>query len=344
MVFRGRAARAARPARATAGPGTWADVGGEEETTLLPGAPLGEEVFVAAGAVVTFGDVRDWMVAEGSWAAAARRAAEGRALALAQIGGPSGDVLRQAAQRFRRERKLIAGEDLSRWLAHWGISEEEWVDWLDGTLRREAQPGVARPESNAGEHETWVETVCSGALRSAARQMARAFGAWAEQHGGAQPPAAERFAATRGAYDALVGDAPERSEVERIIATNALGWLQIAYESADFGSADAAREALASVRDDGETLASVATLAGAELETATVRAEDLAPHLRSVLVSAPLDGPVLAGGPDDPGVVVVVRGRRHPTIDDPDDAALAAADVAEQRVQTAMDRWVSWRA
>lgn len=344
MVFRGRTARADRATRAVDAPGTWADTADDEPAALLPGAPLGEEVFAAPGSHVTFGDVRDWMVAEGSWAAAARRAAEGRALALGQVGGPSGDVLRQAAQRFRRERKLIAGEDLSRWLAHWGISEEEWVDWLDRTLRRDAQPGVARPEPEASEQETWVEVVCSGALGRAARQMARAFAAWAEQNGGAPPPAAERLGATRAAYDSLVAADPDRSELERIIATNALAWLQIAYESADFGSADAAREALASVRDDGETLASVATLAGAEFETATVRAGDLVPRLRSVLVSAPLDAPVLAAGPDDPGLVAVVRGRRHPTIEDAEDLALAAGDAAEQRVQTAMDRWVSWRA
>jgi|GEM_PF-4922003 len=346
MVFRSRTAKAERLARAS-------EVSlpeGQHVTTemsssvLLPGAPLSDQVFSACGAIFTWEDVREWMVADGTWAACARRAAEGRELALTDISGPSGDALRQAAQRFRRDRKLIAGEDLSHWLAHWGISEEEWVDWLDRSLRREAHPGSARPSTEASEQETWVEAVCSRELGLAARNMSRAYGAWCERSGGEAPPAAERFALLRRAYEDFVEQAPDRAELERVISSNAVGWIQIAFESASFPTSDAAREALASCRDDGESLASVATLAGVDFEDATVRAEDVEPRLRTVLVSAPVDAPVPAGTPEDPGRVVVVRGRRQPKIDDPADEELAAAVVAEQRVQSATDRWVTWRA
>jgi hypothetical protein len=312
-------------------------------STLLPSAPLGEAVLSSCGAVYSWGDVREWMISDGSWAACARRAAEGRALALGGLGGPSGDALRQAAQRFRRERKLIAGEDLARWLGRWGLSEEEWVDFIDRTLRREAQPPPSRPDSDVDEQAAWVEALCSGELLAAARRLARALGAWGERGGGTPVPAADRWTVLREAYGDFVAQLPDREELDRVISANAVPWLQIAFESVSFPSGDAAREALASVRDDGVTLVSVAQLADADFDDSTERAEDVEPRLRSVVMSSPLDVPVLAGTPDDPGLVVVVRGRRHPTTGDPGDEELAAATVVEQRVQSAMDRWVTWR-
>jgi hypothetical protein len=311
---------------------------------LLPGAPLREAVLASCGAVFVWQDVVDWMRDDGKWSAATRRAAEGMTLAAAGAAGPSADELRAGAQRFRRARRLVAGEDLLRWLAHWGISEEEWVDWLDRTLRREAQTAPSRLTRAADEQATWVEVVCSGDLEMAADALARALGAWAERTGGAPPPAEDSFEAIRQAAEDL-GSAPvPRAEVERTIATNAAGWVQVAFEWSDFGTSDAAREAIAAMRDDGASLAALAELAHAECDEAVVRAEDLDARTRAVAVSAPLDSPVIVGTPDSPGLVAVVRARRHPSAAEPDDEALAVATCTEERRQAAVDRWVTWRA
>jgi hypothetical protein len=315
-------------------------------TTSLPVAMWERVVLVAGGVHVTWGDVVDWMRTDGTWAASAQRASDGRALALAGIAGPGADALAEASRRFRRERRLTAGEDLQRWLEHWGISIEAWVDWLDHRCRLRAHATL--PQDPAAAHDdqaTWVDAVCSGELRQAVDRLARALGAWADQTGGAASLAAgDRWGALRSAYGTLAAEVPEPRELERAIATNAARWLLLALEWARFPSADAALEALACCRDDRATLPAVAALAGVSVEGVTVRAEDLDPRLRSVVVSSPLDVPVLAGGSDDPGLVMVVRARRHPCAEEPSDRELARRSCVEERVQAAVDRWVSRRA
>jgi hypothetical protein len=309
----------------------------------LPGAPLREAVLASCGTVFTWEDVVDWMKESGAWAAATRRAAEGMTLAAVGAGSPTADQLRSTAQRFRRDRRLVAGEDLLRWLAHWSISEEEWVDWLDRTLRREAQTAPSHLTRTADEQATWVEAVCSWSLEEASVALARALGAWAERTGGAPPPDEGRFDALRRAVEELDETPVPRADIERTIATNAAAWVQVAIEWADFGTTDAAREAVASMREDGLSLTAVAEVARAECEDAVLRAADLGTHTRAAAVSSPLDSPILLGTKERPGVVLVVRARRHPSPSNADDEALANVTCTEERVQAVMDRWVTWR-
>jgi hypothetical protein len=310
----------------------------------LLGAPLREAVLASCGTVFVWEDVVDWMKDEGTWSSARRRAAEGLTLAATGAAGPSGDELRSKAQRFRRARRLVAGEDLLQWLGHWGVSEEEWVDWLDRTLRREGQTPPAHLTSSADEQATWVEAVCSGDLEEAAGGLARALGAWADRSGGTPPPEEGRFGAVRRAAADLERTPVPRAEVERTIATNAAGWVQMAIEWADFGTPDAAREAVAAMRDDGLSLAAAAELARVECQDAVVRAEDLDARTRGAAMSAPLESPFVVAAPGGPAFVAVVRARRHPSADDTDDEALALAACTEARAQGAVDRWVTWRA
>ena len=315
----------------------------EDLADRLPGAPLREVVLAACGTAFTWKDVVGWMRDEGTWETAARHAAEGATLAAEGAAAPSADELRARAQRFRRARHLVAGEDLLRWLAHWGISEEEWVDWLDRALRREGAVAPSRLARAVDEQATWVEVVCSGDLEVAASALARALASWAERTGGSPPPPRGRYEALRSAADEFARAPVPRADIERTIAGNAAGWVQVALEWADFGTPDGAREAVASMREDGVSLVGVAELARVEVGDAVVRAEDLDERTRAVAVSAPLDTPVLVGTPDEPGIVAVVRARRHPVADDPDDEALAVELCTEERVQAAMDRWVTRR-
>ncbi len=310
----------------------------------LPGAPLREVVLASCGTVFVWEDAVDWMRDEGTWVEARHRAAEGMTLAAAGASGPTGDELRAEAQRFRRARRLVAGEDLLHWLGHWGISEEEWVDWLDRTLRREAGTPPSHLTRTADEQATWVEAVCSGDLEKAAAALARALGAWAERTGGALPPEEDRFEALRRAAGELERTPVPRAEIERSVSTNAAAWVQVTIEWADFGSSDAAREAVAAMRDDGQSFAAVTGLARATRRDAVVRAEDLGARTRAVAMSAPLDSPTLIGTEGEPGVVMVVRARRHPHAGDADDEALAVAACVEERAQGVVDRWVTRRA
>jgi hypothetical protein len=310
----------------------------------LPGAPLSEVVLSSCGIELTWEDVVDWMREERTWEVAARRATAGAALVAEGLGGPTADELRDHAHRFRRARHLVAGEDLLRWLAHWGISEDEWVDWLDRTLRREAATAPPGVGPQVDEQATWVEAVCSGDLEDAASRVVRAMASWAARTGGAPPPGHDRFQALRAAAEELGRAEVLREDVERTLTANAAGWVQVALEWADFATVDAAREAIATMREDAMSLSAVAKLARVEVHDVLVRTEELDPRTRGVAVSAPIDSPVLVATPQDPGVVAVVRARRHPSADHPEDVALAVEVCVEQRVQAAIDRWVTRRA
>ena len=98
------------------------------------------------------------------------------------------------------------------------------------------------------------------------------------------------------------------------------------------------------MHDDGIALGAVAELARVGVEDAVARAADLDARTRAVALSAPLDSPVLVGTPEEPGIVAVVRARRHPRADDPDDQTLATEFCVEERARAAADRWVTWRA
>lgn len=309
----------------------------------LPGAPLHEPVLASCGTAFTWEDVVDWMREDGTWAEAARRAAQGLTLAAAGAGEPTGGQLRDEAHRFRRARRLIAGEDLFRWLAYWAISEEAWVDWMERTLRRLAVGAPAHPTREADARDIWVEAVCSGDLEAAASMFARALGAWAARSNGAPVPQVGRLDALQRAADELARAEAPHEEIERTISANAAAWVQVGLEWADFGNRDRACEAIASMRDDGSTLAEIAELARAEINDEMRRAEEFEQRMHAVAVSSPVGTPVLVFTPASPGVVAIVRTRRLPSAVNPDDVALAARSVAEERMQTTLDRWVTWR-
>jgi hypothetical protein len=318
---------------------TPAETAPDEEAQQPPPGP----VFAGCGTTFTWQDVRQAMLDDGSWAAAELRASTGRALVAADGAGPSGTALRDAARRFRHARGLVAGEDLQAWLGRWGLSDEEWIDWLDRSLRVEAAGDGDVPPLQPDERATWAEVVFSGALETGAQRLAFALAAWAQATGGAPPPAEDPWARLRGALDDLVAQPVERRDLERLMATRAAEWLSMDLELARFSSSDAAREAVSCCRDDGATLSEVADRAGVECRRATLRAEDLEPALRAAAVSAPLGSAVPVGASSVATDVLVVWTRHAPSLDDPEVEAMAIECCADERAQAAMDRWVTWR-
>lgn len=359
----GTAAQAAQAAQAAyAAYAAYGAPATHERATSAAPAVLGEPVLSSCGAVFTWGDVAASMADDGSWALVARRAAAGRALAAAGVATPTGTALRAAASRFRRARSLGAAEDLEAWFAHWSISTEQWVDWLERSLRCDDVLGPfgtfgaaadaigddVVPGDGGGAAgdltDVWVDAVCSGALEGGARRLATALGAWAARADGEPPPAGhDRWAALRRAHEELVTLAPPRDELERVVVTNAAGWLRIALACGCFATPDAGREAVACCRDDGAAFAAVAERAGIECNRVDVCADDLHERLRAAAVSSPVGTPVLVGTPEEPGLVIVVLSREHPSLDDPVVGQLATESCVAQRVQSAIDRWVTWR-
>jgi hypothetical protein len=302
---------------------------------------LSDVVFTACGTTFSWNAVRESMVDDGTWATVERRAAQNAVAASVAFGSPSPDALRSAAQQFRYPRGLGAAEDLRCWLKRWGISESEWLKWLDHS-QRAGYESVTALESPYDERASWVEAVCSGELESASLRLASAVACWAESSSGSLPPERERWASLRAAHSEIVQRRSDRSELERIVDTQANAWMEVDLEWADFASSDAAREAVCCCRQDGDTLATVSARAGATHKRDVIRAERLPGRLRSAAVSGILGMPVVVTSSSEMTTTLVVRGRRPPALENPRIEALAAELCATARVQAALDRWVRW--
>ena len=284
---------------------------------------LSNVVFTACGTTFSWNAVRESMVDDGTWATLERRAVQNAVAASVGFGSPSREALRSAAQQFRFPRGLGAAEDLRCWLKRWGISEGEWLKWLDHS-QRAGYESVTAPEPPYDERASWVEAVCSGELESASLRLASAVACWAESSNGSLPPERERWATLRAAHSEMVQRRSERIELERIVDTQANSWMEVDLEWADFASPDAAREAVCCCRQDGDTLATVSARAGAPHKRDAIRAELLPGRHRSAAVSGPLGMPVVVTSSSEMTTTLVVWERRPPSLENPRIEALAA--------------------
>ncbi len=225
---------------------------------------LSDVAFTACGTAFSWTAVRDSMVDDGTWVTLERRAAQNAVAASVGLGSPSPDELRSATRQFRYPRGLGAAEDLRCWLKRWGISESEWLKWLDHS-QRASYESVTALEPPYDERASWVEAVCSGELESASLRLASAVACWAESSNGSPPPERERWVSLRAAHSEMVQRGSDRIELERVVDAQANSWMEVDLEWADFASPDAAREAVCCCRQDGDTLATVSARAGAYL-------------------------------------------------------------------------------
>ena len=302
---------------------------------------LSDVVFTACGTTFSWNAVRESMVDDGTWVTVGRRAAQNAVAASVGFGSPSPDALRSAAQQFRYPRGLGAAEDLRCWLRRWGISEDEWLKWLDHSYRA-GYESVTALEPPYDERASWIEAVCSGELEAASLRLASAVACWAESSNGSPPPERERWTSLRAAHSEVVQRRSDRSDLERIVDTQANAWMEVDLEWADFASPDAAREAVCCCRQDGDTLATVSARAGASHRREAIRAELLPGRHRSAAVSGPLGMPVVVTSSSQMTTTLVVWGRRLPSLENSETEALAAELCATRRIQAALDRWVRW--
>jgi hypothetical protein len=188
-----------------------------------------------------------------------------------------------ALREFRYARRLVSADEARDWLASWELSAAEWKTAVTHRLLR------ARGLPLPGAEVTWADLVCSGHLETLAQRLAEHA---AVANGGVAPAAAEdasvapvpmlpSWLGLRQTHDPpavrhlmeirRTADTRRQRDIsaERIrqaIAARGLDWTHVDLVRLILPSETAAAEAAFRVREDGDTLSSVALELGQPLE------------------------------------------------------------------------------
>lgn len=283
--------------------------------------------------------------------ACARRAEEDAAAGFDE------GAVEDAATEFRYERGLLSAEEMDAWLAGAGLTAEDWMAsveravlrrrWVDETEEiLEAFP-ISDDDVAAA---LWCDGVCSGELIRFANELARRAAVHArlrEEADGRDDvlgPESRDMRAVRleGLDDtvALLGCAPSPDRLAHLaclevalrrfsaavltprairdqIGARYLEWIRLDCLVLSVPDEQVAREAVALVREESQSLPEVAELARATLEETRIYLDEVEPVLAEPLRGASkgdLVGPVAV---DDQFWLVLVRDKVMPTEEDP---------------------------
>src|SRR4051812_1750379 len=292
-----------------------------------------------------------------------------RSAAVAEA-APDEETLRGARAAFRTERKLLAADELRDWLSEQRLTLGDW----DAYLRRRLGHGGAERGGAAGpppSHAIWAEGICSGAFQHFAQALAaRAAALAAAPQTAAGPPRAAWFArmparAEAAAIGITAGDVPSRcaelwraelahdalcAEViaseapKRALAASSADWLRVDCEYLVAADEDVAREAALLLREDGLPLADVARAAGLASVDGRPYAGEMPDELRPRAISAAAGdriGPI-AIERGSRFVVMSVRGKVAPSMEDPEIRARAESAAVRQAVEREVAERVTW--
>jgi hypothetical protein len=255
---------------------------------------VGRPVFSVAGTGYCWEDVILAARAWGDWAAVEQEVRQGIAClkhALATEALPSDEEVLAAANEFRRAANLRTARQAEAWLGDRGLTVGNWFKYIKRTLlRRRWSSRLAElveryPASAAQINRAFkIVGICSGHLSHFAVKLAGRAAVHARLHAvPSLPPAGDNLPVPPAVADGCLRLSAKacgrklahlaRLEaswrhfpthiltpelIEAQIAGRRLHWIRIDAQSAAFPDEAAAREAMCCVRDDGETLATVA--------------------------------------------------------------------------------------
>jgi hypothetical protein len=267
---------------------------------------------------------------------------------------PQAAELRQAATAFRYAHNLISAEETNHWLQRWGMTVDDWMNYLRGQLLRGRWASqlrdvvAANPVSNQQVAEvTKGYAVCADKLRDwAVRLAGRA--ALAAGSGAFEP------AASGSADDLIVAIEAEFARqqkaaitaklIETKIANHRLDWVRFNCRYLWFADERVAREAAWCVSEDGLSLEEVANQAHATVQVWNFYADEIEPQARPYLLAArqgDLLGPlkIRQGFP-----LISLLNKQLPAADDPQIRARAEQAIIASLTEQAMTRRVKWSA
>lgn len=297
----------------------------------------------------------------GDWAGVEQETREGLAcLAHAEETGeePDPGAVEAAAAAFRYARDLISAEEMEAWLAERSLGVEAWSDHLRRRVLRESWEArladlVARYPATGEEVEEVArdEAVFSGAMAGFAAKLAGRAAASVAGRASTRNPGApvadvpldpSIVAALDEAFRRFAERAVTPRGVRDRLEAHRLDWVRLEGLAASFADAEVAREAALSVREDGTPLAAVVEAAHGTVQEVRVFLDEVKPPLRDPLLGArrgDLVGPVCRDGAF---VLVWVRDKVLPSLDDAAVRRRAEQAVLDRAVEAEVARWVRW--
>jgi hypothetical protein len=323
----------------------------------------GRPIFAVGDRIVAWEDVLIAAYVWSDFAALERRVAATLAAEAAAPSAPDEDEVDEAAERWRYDRDLISADDLESWLSERGLTEDEWLAWVQRSVVAERVDTARAKQPGPREIEPllFVEAMCSGWAGDVIAKLAgrAAVVDRATSEGPVRAPAKAKVDAALGRLpnavrkrglgglsasecaerarwivlgdvvcERFVKSASTTEALAREVGAHALEWTRLDTEMLVFGDEGAAKEAVLLVRQDGLSMADAAAAARCEVVAATWFLEDVAASLRGRLTSAQpgdLIGPVAGEGRF---TVLLVTQRVVPTVDD-----RAVRDRALQRIE-----------
>ena len=259
---------------------------------VRPGSALGSTVLFLGGG-------RAWTVDDAIADADARGALdqtieETLALSAAEQRAQEGsvniddDAIQKSSERFRYDHDLITAGATEEWLAARGMTLDDFAAWLYRQLCADA---VGRHSTDTTPDDfpelLHIHLWLSGDMDRVADQFRRRVAAQMEL-------AAENLS-VEAAHDRVVATVLTTDARRRRLATMRLPLTQLHIDSLELESEAAAREACLCVRDDGETLADVASRSGYTTKREQIWVEDAGrdlPPQASFASDGELIGPV----------------------------------------------------
>jgi hypothetical protein len=294
-------------------------------------------------------------------------------LALAASADPA--EVRAAALDYRRDRGLLASEDLRGWLADRELRAEDLAAHLRRVVARAAAadlpPSHETPSSAELAANVRAEALLTGALQRCGDLLGR-WGAAARARGtlyelphtpadallalagadqvsaldaieaGDLERRALRVAALAGEHERFCEEVADAEALERMLRRHRLDWQRYRFREAAFTAETAAREAALCVRQDGMSLDEVAGLARVAVVDRTQRLDEVDKQMNGVLLAT---GPGELAGPyhiDDGFLLVEVLERSPPDPDDPQVLELARAELVADALERHLVGRVHW--
>jgi hypothetical protein len=297
----------------------------------------------------------------GAWADLERELVEGLACVkrLTEMDDElDAEELRAAANEFRYAHDLVSAEEAANWLNGWGLSVEDWVEYLRRLLLRHKwadQLGqivecfsVTQEEMQANLR---AEAVCSDRLASFARRLAARAAAHAKavEAGWVEPAddhadATSRVCALETGYRLVCEHTIDARAIKAQIDARRLDWVRVDCRYLLFSDEQVAREAALCLREGTADLDAIATRTDCALREASLYLDGIDGPLRDRFLSAErgaLIGPLFWHGVS---AIFFIREKALPTIDDVEIKRRAQAVVLDRALSREINNRVSWHA
>ena len=323
---------------------------------------FGQVVFSVGSAIFLWEDVVVAAELWGDWARVRVRAREGLACVQRlddEEDAISDEEIEAAADEFRYARDLVSAQEMEEWLNRWGLTAENWMDWIRGSTLRQKWAGELAdllsermPDEEEVENFVWTEAVCSGDLDRLAYKLAGQ--AAIDRKENPSPDAGNSLEGDRARTENLARlEHSFRRFRERVLTPAAIDralrmhrteWTQLDCQWVAFPQEEKAREAALCVREDGRNLGDVAQDAGAELRTERIALEEIEPELRDSFLGVrkgDMVGPVQRG---EEFALYRVVDKILPSEKDPADVRRAEETILKLLVDREVNDRVKWAA